>query len=327
MKNILNHIKENTYSRAYLLYGDEDYLKRTYKNKLKEAISGDDTMNYAYYEGKDIDVQDLVDISQTLPFFAERRLIIVEDSGFLKNSAENVASAIKEAPESTCFLFVESEVDKRNKVFKAISEVGYVCEMKKQTEETLMTWAARIFRENNKNITRDNMAYFLTKTGTDMDNIQNEANKLIAYAMERNEITKEDIDLVCTVQTVDRVFDMINAISEKNQDKVIGLYSDLVALKEPPMKILALMGKQFATLLAVKEMSKAGHGNSAIAEKLSLRPFFVGKYVAQSKAFTSKQLRNAVEDCVEADHSIKSGRMEDTYAVELIIMKYSQKME
>ena len=323
MKNINNHIKENNFSKAYLLFGDEDYLKSTYKKRLINAISGDDTMNLSYYEGKDIDVQDVVDTSNTLPFFADKRLIVIENSGFLKNSSESIASAIKNAPESTCFIFVENEVDKRNKTYKALIENGYVCEMKKQTEDTLMTWAAKMFKDAGKKITRDNMAYFLAKTGNDMNNIKNEADKIIAYTGAADEITMKDIDLICTVQTEEHVFAMIDAISEKNKDKVMRLYSDLVALKEPPMKILALLGRQFATLMAVKEMAQEGHPAQVVAEKLGIRSYYIGKYISQSKSFTLKQLRQAVEDCVEADYSIKSGLMTDTYAVELVIMKYS----
>ena len=323
MKNINNHIKENNFSKAYLLFGDEDYLKSTYKKRLINAISGDDTMNLSYYEGKDIDVQDVVDTSNTLPFFADKRLIVIENSGFLKNSSESIASAIKNAPESTCFIFVENEVDKRNKTYKALIENGYVCEMKKQTEDTLMTWAAKMFKDAGKKITRDNMAYFLAKTGNDMNNIKNEADKIISYTGAADEITMEDIDLICTVQTEEHVFAMIDSISEKNKDKVMRLYSDLVALKEPPMKILALLGRQFATLMAVKEMAQEGHPAQVVAEKLGIRSYYIGKYISQSKSFTLKQLRQAVEDCVEADYSIKSGLMTDTYAVELVIMKYS----
>jgi DNA polymerase-3 subunit delta len=70
---------------VYLLYGEEDYLKKQYKEKLRSAmLSPDDTMNFAYYEGKGINVKEVIDLAETLPFFAERRLIIMEDTGFFK---------------------------------------------------------------------------------------------------------------------------------------------------------------------------------------------------------------------------------------------------
>ena len=200
MKHILDNIKKNEFEHAYLIYGEEDYLKNFYKNKLKEAICGDDTMNFSYYGGKDIDIKDFIDTSQTMPFFSERRLILVEGSGLFKKSSTEVAEAVDIAPESTYFVFVEDEVDKRNKLFKTISEKGYVCEMKEQKEAELMTWGVRIFAAADKRITKSNMAYFLSKTGSDMNNIKNEADKLIDYAKDSEEITKEDIDAVCIVQ-------------------------------------------------------------------------------------------------------------------------------
>jgi hypothetical protein len=117
-------------------------------------------MNFSYYGGKDIDIKDFMDTSQTMPFFSERRLILVEGSGLFKKSSTEVAEAVDIAPESTYFVFVEDEVDKRNKLFKTISEKGYVCEMKEQKEAELMTWGVRIFAAADKRITKSNMASF-----------------------------------------------------------------------------------------------------------------------------------------------------------------------
>lgn len=324
MKHILDNIKKNEFEHAYLIYGEEDYLKNFYKNKLKEAICGDDTMNFSYYGGKDIDIKDFIDTSQTMPFFSERRLILVEGSGLFKKSSTEVAEAVDIAPESTYFVFVEDEVDKRNKLFKTISEKGYVCEMKEQKEAELMTWGVIIFAADDKRITKSNMAYFLSKTGSDMNNIKNEADKLINYAKDSEEITKEDIDAVCIVQIQDKVFDMVEALAMRDRDKVLRLYSDLLELKEPPMKILAIMGKQFATLYGVKCMMDNNSPQGEIADKLGIRPFFINKYISQAKGFTSEELECGMKEIAEYDYMVKSGQMEDTYAVELIIMKYGR---
>lgn len=323
MKTLNEHIKNNQYAKAYLLYGEEAYLKRVYKNRLKDGIVGDDSMNLSYYEGKDISIPEITDLSQTMPFFAERRLILLENSGMFKSSSEAMAELVKNAPETTYFVFVEQEVDKRNRLYKRLNEMGYICELKSQTEESLSTWAARLFQEGHKKITRDTMVYLLGKTGHDMDNIANEVAKLVAYTGEREAVTVDDIDGICVVEVVDRVFDMIHAISMKEQDKVIRLYGDLIARKEPPMKILALLGKQFATLLAVKEMAESGRSSQVIAERLGIRPYFMSRYLNQAKFFSPQQLRQAVEDCVETEQAVKSGTTEDEVPVELLILKFS----
>lgn len=323
MKRIEQHIKEEQYAKVYLLYGEESYLVRTYKNMLKEAICEEESMNFSYYEGKDISVNEIKDVSMTLPFFASRRLIIVENSGFFKNSSEAVVEIIKEAPETTFFLFVESEVDKRNRMYKTVNEIGYVCEMKQQTEDALRKWAAKIFAKAGKQITGNDMNLFLGITGLEMDNIYNEAMKLIAYCLHRDVITAKDIETVCSTRTVDRVFDMINAMANKNIDEVMRLYGDLLALKEPPMKILALIGKQFSQLMAVRQLCVEGCSGSVIAERLGIRPYFINKYISQAKGYSVSELKQAVIDCIEAEQSVKTGKTDDKYVVELLITKYS----
>lgn len=323
MKNIKKHITESNYAKAYLLYGEERFLVRAYKKMLRNGMCPDDDMNYAYYEGKDVDINDIRDNASTLPFFADRKLIMIENSGMFKSSSEAMVEIIKESPETTFFVFVESEVDKRNRMYKTVSDLGYVCEMKSQTEEELGRWAYKIFYNAQLQITTNDMKYLVGVAGPDMDNIYNEAEKLISYCRGRGVVTKEDIDELCSVKVVDRVFDLINAMSSKNADEVLKLYGDLLALKEPPLKLLAIIGKQFSQLLAVKKLIENGVGNSEIAQRLGIRPFFIGRYVSQAKQYTMKQLDEAVRDCVEAEYSIKAGKAEDKYAVELLILKYS----
>ena len=91
MQTINEDIKNGTFKPVYLLYGEETFLKQSYKKKLRAAISGDDTMNYNYFEGKGLDVNELISLADTMPFFSERRLILIEDSGFFKTSSEALA--------------------------------------------------------------------------------------------------------------------------------------------------------------------------------------------------------------------------------------------
>ena len=83
MKNIQEDIKSGNFKSAYLLCGEEAYLKVQYKNKLLKALNpDDDTMNFNHYEGRNINVKELIDLCETMPFFADRRVVLLEDTGF-----------------------------------------------------------------------------------------------------------------------------------------------------------------------------------------------------------------------------------------------------
>lgn len=325
MQNIIQDIKNNSYRQIYLLYGEENYLKKVYKDKLKEAIVGkDDSINYNYFEGKNISVKTVIDIAETLPFFAEHRLIILENSGFFKNANEDIAAYIKEVPETTILIFAEEEIDKRGKLYKYIKEHGYISEMGRQNTSKLVPWILKILKKENKKITENEMKLFLTKTGDDMENILRELEKLISYTYGREVITAQDIEQICSTQITGKIFDMITAVSEKNQRKALELYQDLLTLKEPPMRILFLISRQFNLMLQVKELQKAGCDTVSIAKQTGLQSFLVGKYAAQARKFSTEFLKQALTECVEFEEAIKTGKMEDQLSVELLILQYSR---
>ena len=324
MKNIQEDIKTGNFKRAYLLCGEEAYLKVQYKNKLLKALNpDDDTMNFNHYEGRNIDVKELIDLCETMPFFADRRVVLLEDTGFFKNKCDELADYMKELPDYLCLVFVEDEVDKRSKMYKAVKSCGRIGEFARQDEKTLMQWAAGILKREGKNITQRDMELLLTMTGIDMGNLRMELEKLITYTGDRNVVTRADIQEVCTTQTQNKIFDMVRAVTEKNQKRALDLYYDLLTLKEPPMRILFLLAKQFRQLLLVKEYTEEGVAQPEMASRLGVPSFVVRNIASCARSYRISELRQAVTDFVDAEEAVKTGRLQDVLSVELLIVKYS----
>lgn len=258
-----------------------------------------------------------------MAFFAEHRLLLIEDSGFFKNANQQLADYIPSIPEGTIMLFVESEVDKRGKLYKAVNKKGSVVEFTAQNEQTLTRWILGILKSEKKMITSGAMKLFLEKTGTDMERIRQELEKLICYCMEKESITEEDVAVICSEQTENKIFDMINAMAEKKQKKAMELYYDLLALKEPPMRILYLITRQFNLLMQVKELSEEGYSAKTISERLKMAGFIVRNCLRQAEYFSLKTLKEALQDCVRMEEAVKTGRMNDVMSVELLLVKYS----
>lgn len=324
MKSIQEDIKTGNFKSAYLLYGEEAYLKQQYKHKLIQGLNPEgDTMNFSRYEGKGIEVREIIDLCETMPFFADNRVILIEDSGFFKNKCDELADYMKELPDYVRMIFAESEVDKRSRMYKAVKACGRITEFTRQDEKTLMRWAAGLLSKEGKKITQRDMELLLEKTGTDMGNLRMELEKLISYTQGKDVVTAEDIEAVCTTQISNKIFDMVRAVTERRQERALEFYYDLLTLKEPPMRILFLLAKQFRQLLLVKKMGQEGAPQNEIASRIGIPPFAVRNAAACARAYSVEELEGAVQDFVDAEEAVKTGRLGDVLSVELLIIKYS----
>lgn len=321
MKRLNEDIKQGKFKNIYLLYGEEDYLKKQYRDRLKQAMLPDgDTVNYAHFEGKGLPVGEVIDLAETMPFFAERRLIVIEDSGLFKSSAAELADYVKGMPETTVLLFVENEIDKRNKLYKAVKDKGCVVEMARQEEKTLTIWLMSLIRQEGKKIRESTIRHILDRCGTDMKNLETEMEKLFTYTIDREEITDADVDAVCTAQIEGHIFEMIDAAAMGDKKQALEYYYDLLALKEPPMRILYLLTKQFRSLLVVQSLMRRGMAQKQVATEAGLHPFVAGKCMRQCRSFSEDQLRKILEMAAELELDVKTGRLKDVTSVELFIL-------
>lgn len=325
MKTLSADIQKKEFKRAYLICGEEEYLKLNYKNQMIRAITGEDTMNLSLYEGKNIDLNEVIDSAETFPFFAEYRLIIMDHTGLFKNGGEKLAEYMGNIPETTIFLFIEQEVDKRSKMYKAVKANGYICEINRQNEKDISVWAARIFERDGKKITKADISYLIANVGTDMEILSREIEKLISYTLHKNNVNREDIDAVCIKQLNVRIFDMIDAVSVKNQKKALDCYYELIAEKEPPMRILFMISRQFHLILQAKDLSARGMNREQIAATMGVQGFIANKSLSQSKNFSVAELKAGLAESVKTEEQIKSGILDENIGVEMLLVKYSKK--
>jgi len=322
MNRIEEDIKNRTFAGIYLIYGEEDYLRRYYVKKLRRAILPEgDEMNLTTWKEDAFDLKAFSEQAVTLPFFAEHRLLIVENSSLFKKGGNDLAAFLSRLPEETIVIFSEKEADKRGKLFKLVASKGAVWECRHPDEEALTRWVLQQFSREGRKIQRSAMQLFLERTGNEMDHISQEIKKLLAYTEGRDAILLEDVKQLTTENTEAKVFALINEMSGRRTGKAISLYNELIAEKGSAIMILVVMGRQFETLCRVKELREQGMNQDSISDKLGLQGYQTRRILGQAARFTSEELSRAFALCVRTDEDIKSGRIRDTLAVETLIVQ------
>ena len=324
MKELMGDLSRGEFRHVYLLYGPENYLKLQYRDKLAKALLPEDGgMNFNIYDGDHLVEAEVIDQAETLPFFAERRVIRLDRTGLFKNSSELLPDYVKELPDYLYLIFTEDEVDKRSRLFKAVQKYGRCCEFTEQTEAALSQWVAGLLGKEKLRIRKSDVEFLLARTGTDMNRILLEVDKLIHFCAGKGEVGRSDIELVTSDTVEDHVFDMISALAGHKRKKAMELYADLLALKEPPLKILALIGMQYNRLLMIRELSDQGLSDAQIAGKAGMLPFAVKKNRGLARSFEAARLKEILASCVQTDEAVKTGRIGDRLGVELLIVDLS----
>ena len=320
MKVLNNDLKTSTFKGIYVLSGDDEFLKNSYKKRLKMAMVGDDQMNYAYFEGKGIDVDAIIDFANTLPFFSEYRCILIEESQWFKSGNDKFLNYISDKPDSTKIIFVEKEIDKRSKPYKKVKDIGYIAELNHPTDDELKNWAGNIINKAGKKITVSNMDFFIARVGNDMERIKSELDKLLSYTLDKDIIEEEDIIAITSISLTNRIFELVKMITNNKIKEALDIYEDLVALKEPSLKIMILITRQFNQLLQIKELMSAGFNEKEIVSNMKLNPYVIKNLMRQARGFDMALLLSYVKNAIELEEAIKKGNINEKLALELLML-------
>ncbi len=288
---------------------------------LKKGVIGDDDtgVNFTSFDGNTgYDINELKDIVQTLPFFAERRLVIVENSG-LFGADNGFADFISAIPEETVLVLVEQKTDKHTKLYKEIKNVGYVCEFVTPKPDQLLTFVAGYLGKESKRISQSDCDYFISSVGGDLYNITSELDKLIDFTGQRNVILKSDIDEVCSMHIENKIFDIVDMLMNSNVKAAMKVYFDLIALREPPLNLLRYILKQYMKFVTIRDEIDRGSSDSELAAELHCADWLARKYRARVKNFGKSKLIKAVRLCTDTENNIKNGNLNEEIGMEILL--------
>lgn len=321
-KQVNSDIERQSFRPFYLFFGEEPYLRTQNRDKMREALSdGTGDMNRLSVKGKDIDPQELINFAETIPFFASRRTVFVEDSGFFKSGCEVLETYFKIPPATCVFVFTETNVDRRGALFKRLSERGRIVNCVRLKEDMLRKWIVDRMKSDGKTIRENAAQALIDRTGTEMLRIENERQKLLGFCADREEITRKDVEIICSAYLAGMIYEMTDAIAAKDRKGALEQYLKMLRLMEPPAKILYYITRQFRQLLLVSELIARGADPETVAKEAGIQKFLYRKYADWCARFRIRDLQNCVDLCLAAERDFKSGRMDRQIAIETLIAR------
>jgi len=323
IKTLNGDISAGIRKPVYLLYGEERFLVAHYAHALGEGFDHDTFTDNA-------NVGEIILSADAFPFLAEKRAVYLRESRLFasgrKADSEAMAAYIPHIPAETVLIFVETDVDKRLKLYKKVAEAGRAVDCAPLSPPELSRWVEKKFRAHGKTLSPAAASTLMRNTAHSMTALGGEIDKLASYAGARPSITEADIAALCIPTLQTRIFDLLGAMGKADAARALTLYANMLHMKESPLMILTMLIRQFRILLQCKAAQEKNIPRADMGKQFGLQGFIVTEALNQAKRFPIETLIQALADCQETDARIKTGRIDMAMGVEMLIAKYSMRI-
>ncbi|WP_066311937.1 DNA polymerase III subunit delta [Bacillus sp. FJAT-29814] len=335
--DIWKKIKQKNIAPIYLLYGTEAFLINETKQLILNQVLNEDELdfNFSAYDLEETPIEAAIEDAETFPFLGERKVIFLHNPVFLtsektkekvNHNISRLETYIKEpAPYTVLVLSAPYEkLDERKKIVKELKRQVEVVEAKKLSEPELKNWVKDRAKTNGIDIHPDAIEHLLALVGTNLFMISSELEKLALYAADEKHIDVELVDKLVARSLEQNIFTLIEKVVQRKLDEALRIYYDLIKQNEEPIKILALLAGQFRLIYQVKELSRRGYGQQQAAGLLKTHPFRVKLALGQAARFTDQELSEIMNFLAEADYKMKTGGMNKSLLVEMLLFRLNK---
>lgn len=315
---------------VYLLSGDEDYLRETFIAEVRKVCVNEATADFdmRIIDGL-ADMRELREAVSMVPFMSERSLVLVRNFDVNKcrdAQAEELKEMLSDLPDYCTLVFVlpiDYEADGRLTALKTIKKYAKCLEFTAQGEALLVQWISRRFAARGKSIRREDAEYLMFLSGTLMNQLIPEIEKLSSYAA-GDAVTREDILAVANRLPEADVFEMVDDLSRREFDKAASRMATLLRNKEHPIKLLAVIGLQMRRIYAARLVLDGKADRAFLGSSCNLRfDFQIQKTLSAARGFTTAQAARAVELCAETDFAMKSSSEDDEALLKGFLIRFA----
>jgi DNA polymerase-3 subunit delta len=334
----------------YVFHGDDDLGCSEELARLRKVLAeGDPAMaelNTSILDGKQLSMGELRHTCDTIPFLADRRLVIVHgllsrlasddrarrqqtprDNGPTSKQTflEDLAAYLPTLPPTTRLIFVEEEALPVSHPILQVARAeeknqkGFSKLFKKPKDHEVAGWIRERTQAKGGIINREAASILAALVGNNTRLLDQEIDKLLLY-VDGRQIDADDVQTLVSHARQMSIFDLVDCVGRRQADRALQLLHHMLDSGEAPLYLLSMLARQIRILIQVNELRAQGFGSNEMAKRLKLHPYVVEKGLAQAQNFTMTQLESAHESLVATDMAIKTGQIEDILALDMLVV-------
>lgn len=308
-------IKSGDLKQLTLITGEEGYLIDHLTKYMTEHFLMDAYVDFNLTVVDQVtDMDEILGTSMTLPFFDQRRIILFQYSGMLKlikdEQEEKLLNLISDMPNHLNIIFAEKALDKRKKIYKALSKTADVVTVERLSRQELVKWIVKRFKLYNKEVDLHVVNHFIEMVNyLDPDsnkNLYDLDNTIRMISGVQDKITEKTVNQYVEVPIEHNIFKLMDAISMGKMSDAITILNHFVENGEPEIKIFFMISQQFRNIFKIKLLLEGGFTSATAASKLDIHPFVAKKAGNFASQFSEAQLSKILSILEETDQSMKS---------------------
>ena len=334
----LAEIKKGNFKSVYLFLGTESYFIQEAKETLLNYSmdEADKELNIGVYNMEEVPLGNALEDAESMPFFGDRRLVIIENPIFLtsektKNNIEHdlewLEGYLNHPAESTILaIFAPYEkLDNRKKISKLMKKKATTVDVSPIGSNETRKYISDFIKNQGYKMDRNTIQFFFEKIEDDLSRGMQELQKLFLAAMENKVITKEMVNDLVAHTLEQNIFELVAYVLKKDTERAINIYQELLLQKEEPIKMNAILLGQFRLLLQVKILSKMGYQQPDMVKALKIHPYRVKLANQQVGKISEENLQDAYAGLVETEFNLKTGNGLREVQFELFMLKYAER--
>ena len=294
----------------YVIAGKDRYLAHTICHQLQEQLLGKDhALGLSTYEGKSVDVATVLDELRTLPFLAERRVVVVDEADKFISENRPLLEKYFDQPSPSGVLIFTCETWRSNtRLAKILSKIGKLLPAEPFKGKALRNWVTQCVKDFNKAMPLNAADALIEIVGTDAGRLANEIEKLALYCGSRKTIAVEDIEQLCGPTAERSVFLMNDLIAEGKTDQALQTLETLLRTdRSAEYTMVGVLAFSLRRLLKARSLADAGYNESQILQACGIYPGLAERFLGQFRRFTVAKLRKLLNELTETDLASKTG--------------------
>ncbi|TXK84074.1 DNA polymerase III subunit delta [Paenibacillus sp. N3.4] len=333
-KRALKDIQAGRPAPVYLCYGPEKYKMREFIQVLTDFMIEPEHKEFAVskYDLGETRLSTVLEDAETLPFMVPKKLVIAKNALFFTGAKESnkvehhldlLTDYLKAPAEHAIIVFTvdADKLDERKKIVKALKDREAAVPFLSLSAEELQQWVALQAKQLGFSFTEEAANQLILYTGGNLQSLSAEIEKISLYVGVGAEASVTIIDQLVSRSTEQNVFILIEDIVNVRLERAFVILEELLKQREEPIKIAALIARQFRIMLQVKELSKQGYSQQQMASQIGLHPYAVKIAEGQARKYDAQKLCTIMSQLADLDFQMKTGKIDKVLGLELFLLK------